>query len=66
MAQIKVTFFKEVHGYRLDDVQLVKVEFNHSFIGESTYDNFAAAFDKAVQLGADPTKEVRFKLEGID
>lgn len=66
MAQIKVTFFKEVHGYRLDDVQIVKVEFIHHFINDVVYDNFAAAFDKAVQLGADPTKEVRFKLEGID
>lgn len=66
MTQIKVTFFKEVRSYRLDDVQMVKVEFVHPFIKDVAYDNFAAAFDEAVKLGADPYKAIRFKLEGID
>lgn len=66
MTQIKVTFFKEVHGSRLDDIQLAEVEFTHQFEGELTYDNFAAAFDKAVQLGANPFKHIRYKIVEID
>lgn len=64
MKKLEVVFYKEVrHGMKTP--RLEKVVFEYP-INESlkAVDNINAAFDKAVELGHNPYKNITFK--GID
>ena len=62
MKKLEVTFYKEVfHG--MDVVPSIeKVVFDYPIDDSLTYiDNINAVYDRAVELGLDPQKNIKFK-----
>mgnify|MGYP000397339213 CR=1 FL=1 len=62
MKKLEVTFYKEVFHGMEEAPRLEKVVFEYQ-INESlkAVDNINAAFDKAVELGLNPFKNISFK-----
>lgn len=62
MKKLEVVFYKEVRHGMEETPRLEKVVFEYP-INESlkAVDNINAAFDKAVELGHDPYKNITFK-----
>ncbi len=60
--KIRVTFYKEKFDFSKREAITERVEFVHECDKtKSDYDNYAEAFDKACQLGHNPSKSIHYQ-----